>query len=933
MRNMGKQHIASIKAKNKAQDTSSHFTQDFIHDDPDLTMSYLVSLAESVRAAVCFWLPDTTRTFVNQRYLDIFDKDADDILGKKWISDVPVAEQKEVKKVYEDLAKNPKAHIRERSFIDEKNEIRHIEWTDYPVADENGKVIKFLSIGRDVTEEKKNKEALVDIENRNSQLIESMQEGLVMQDENGTVTYVNDSFLNITGCERKNLIGKSVYTLVCIDEGISDILISQAQRQNRMDRKIHDLELGSGSKVSHIQVSTIPITDQKGISKGSFTILTDISQRKRSEERLKKINDCLLNLGPDASKNIQLLTRLFGEVMGATCALYNRLEGDSLYSYGQWRTPEDYESEDKADGHICYDVIKNESDQPFIVRNLPQTAYYFTDPNVSKYKLETYVGQAVRSGREFVGSLCAVFQKDVSPSKDDLKVMGIIAAAISSEEEREEARLMIRNKMDFQNTISKISSRFVGNFDFDSAIRSSLAEIGELSGADRVHIFLVQDDGYVSSTHDWCAHGLESQVHKLQKLSAKKYKWFLEKLGRSQIINIEDVKALPKAASAERELIEGLGIKSLVAFPIFVNNKLIGFMGLDKTSDTWGRDDTDLPLLRVCAEIFGNALEIKQAESEIQQALDKVRVTKKEWEITVDSLPQIICLLDKEGRIVRANRPIEDWGVSNLRDAKDHCIHDVFHPKCKKKRCELKRDIDNIWKKSLKGESGELIHKCESLGKTICVKMHPHVKAEGVDDSKYAAIAVVYDITEKVKANQKIFEMFKYLGLINRKVSILLDMRKGGTKKNSKDVYSFIVQSSMQIADAKFSLLYEFDDKERTFDMLDCGGALSRSDKDRLQIIEGDKYDFVKKMVRHKKRAQGVASDEVFHNFVVDNKFEKTVQTCLAVPLLFQDKLKGMLILGFDEEHNLSTQELEFYDLFALQSCLVLMNVWTNEEK
>jgi PAS domain S-box-containing protein len=179
---------------------------------------------------------------------------------------------------------------------------------------------------------------------------------------------------------------------------------------------------------------------------GSFS---DITVRKRAEQRLAKINECLLSFSPDAYENINRLTALCGELMEGTCALYNRLEGGLLCSLGQWRTPPGYNPVDKPDGHICYDVIQGGGDGLLVVRNLPQTSYARTDPNVMPYKLQAYIGKAVKCGGVSIGSLCVVYQKDFVPDETDERLMGIIASAIGVEEERrrgeeEERRLVVQ---------------------------------------------------------------------------------------------------------------------------------------------------------------------------------------------------------------------------------------------------------------------------------------------------------------------------------------------------------------------------------------------------------------------------------------------------------------------------------------------------------
>ncbi|MCX5827457.1 MAG: PAS domain S-box protein [Deltaproteobacteria bacterium] len=155
-----------------------------------------------------------------------------------------------------------------------------------------------------------------------------------------------------------------------------------------------------------------------------------------AEERLRTINECLLNLGNDAGDNIMRLTALTGELMGATASIYNRLEGDMLVAVGQWQTPADFKRKDRAQGHLCYDVIRKNDERIVHIRNLSSSQYAQTDPNIHAYGLATYVGHVVRWGSEPVGSLCIVFQHDFTPSTDEERLLGIMAASIGSEERR-----------------------------------------------------------------------------------------------------------------------------------------------------------------------------------------------------------------------------------------------------------------------------------------------------------------------------------------------------------------------------------------------------------------------------------------------------------------------------------------------------------------
>jgi hypothetical protein len=61
----------------------------------------------------------------------------------------------------------------------------------------------------------------------------------------------------------------------------------------------------------------------------------------------------------------------------------------------------------------------------------------------------------------FVGSLCDVYQEDCVPSKDDVKLLGIIASAIGVEEKRKQAITALKCRVRIQNTRCKIQDREV----------------------------------------------------------------------------------------------------------------------------------------------------------------------------------------------------------------------------------------------------------------------------------------------------------------------------------------------------------------------------------------------------------------------------------------------------------------------------------------
>lgn len=65
---------------------------------------------------------------------------------------------------------------------------------------------------------------------------------------------------------------------------------------------------------------------------------------------------------------------------------------------------------------------------------------------------------------------------------------------------------------------------------------------------------------------------------------------------------------------------------------------------------------------------------------------------KQQWESAADWVPQFICLLDREGRVIRANRAAEGWKLKiDIEGAAGLRVHDVLHRDCDDSRCYLRR--------------------------------------------------------------------------------------------------------------------------------------------------------------------------------------------------------------------------------------------------
>jgi PAS domain S-box-containing protein len=159
-----------------------------------------------------------------------------------------------------------------------------------------------------------------------------------------------------------------------------------------------------------------------------------------SLHQLETINQTLTNLSDNFLDNVNIITALCGELLGASSALYNRLHDGLLCSFGKWNTAPEHNPVVKPEGRICYDVIKKAENEVYCVRNLPETPYADSDPNVKLFDLKNYLGHMVRCNGEPVGSLCIVFQRDYEYTSTDRYILSRLALAIEAEETSESLR-------------------------------------------------------------------------------------------------------------------------------------------------------------------------------------------------------------------------------------------------------------------------------------------------------------------------------------------------------------------------------------------------------------------------------------------------------------------------------------------------------------
>jgi signal transduction histidine kinase len=150
----------------------------------------------------------------------------------------------------------------------------------------------------------------------------------------------------------------------------------------------------------------------------------------------------------------------------------------------------------------------------------------------------------------------------------------------------------------------------------------------------------------------------------------------------------------------------------------------------------------------------------------MEKTFQQVERSKQEWESTIDSLPELICLVDSRGHIIRANRTVEKWKLGQVVSVKDLSLHQLLHPSCANQQCVLGSFLLTSLQKALLDQSTELEFEDPILSRHLLVQVRPVVAKKRPAERTLSV--VLQDITER-KVMEKALESYTgRLEVVNR---------------------------------------------------------------------------------------------------------------------------------------------------------------------
>jgi PAS domain S-box-containing protein len=170
----------------------------------------------------------------------------------------------------------------EHRMIKEDGEVIWVASKGAPIKDDQGEIVGFTGVSRNITEQVQAEEQLRRLKEFNESIVQNMAEGIVLQDAQGYITFVNPAAAALLGHAPEEIVGLHGMAIVPPDQHPIVEAADERRARGESDRYELDLAHKDGRRTT-VLVSGSPRFEERRFA-GTIAVFADITERKRAEE-------------------------------------------------------------------------------------------------------------------------------------------------------------------------------------------------------------------------------------------------------------------------------------------------------------------------------------------------------------------------------------------------------------------------------------------------------------------------------------------------------------------------------------------------------------------------------------------------------------------------------------------------------------------------
>ncbi|MCK4280632.1 MAG: PAS domain-containing sensor histidine kinase [Candidatus Lokiarchaeota archaeon] len=265
---------------------------------------------------------DQRISYINKMGCETLGYNKKDVIGKHWFDNfVPERLRNKVKSVFDELmiGKIEPVEYFENPIITKKGQERIIEWHNTILKNDQGRIYATLSSGRDVTERKKAEDALYHEHNNLINILNSMEDGVCIVNQQYDIEYVNPSLIKDFGSFK----GRKCYEYF---HDLKDVC-AWCKNQDVFAGKTVRWEWYSFKNQRTYDLIDTPLRNPDG-SILKLEIFRDITKQKKAEQKLKESEEKYREL-------VELLPDIVAEINTKLEITYANSIAFVLFGYSQ----------------------------------------------------------------------------------------------------------------------------------------------------------------------------------------------------------------------------------------------------------------------------------------------------------------------------------------------------------------------------------------------------------------------------------------------------------------------------------------------------------------------------------------------------------------------------------------------------------------------
>jgi PAS domain S-box-containing protein len=269
-------------------------------------------LAESVRDV--FYILDFEKTeavYVSPAYEEIFGRPVEEVYrnAMSWMETVHPDDREWVMADYGNMIRAREAEYSGGDYriIKPDGEIRWLKNRAFVISEPAGAPTQVVGVVADVTREKEAEQRLRESEQKYRTLINQASDGIMVTDPQGCHVEANEAACNMLGYTRDELLGMKYHELILEKDVAGD--------GSHLEELDHGTQVIKERRLYRKDGSVVPVEGSYKVLPGGLTqiILRDITERKKAEEALRKIQDELERRVEERSRELRKTLAAFEE--------------------------------------------------------------------------------------------------------------------------------------------------------------------------------------------------------------------------------------------------------------------------------------------------------------------------------------------------------------------------------------------------------------------------------------------------------------------------------------------------------------------------------------------------------------------------------------------------------------------------------------------